>query len=124
VPEKHAERPRLSIAAVDDAQQERRARNETSFRKVNEAIAAGRALADADKPVPFVCECGRVGCTEIIEVPPGGYVGVRSDPRRFLIADGHDSPEIERVVERHGTWAVVEKVGEAGEIAEEEAEEG
>jgi len=103
---------------VDDPRHEQRARNETSFRKVNEAIEAGRSLADADGRVPFVCECGRVGCTEIIEVPPGGYHAVRSDPRRFVIAAGHDSPEIERVVESHGSWAVVEKIGDAAEIAE------
>ena len=108
---------------MDEPRNERRARNETSFRKVNEAIEAGRTLADADRPAPFVCECGRVGCTEIVEVPPAGYRAVRSDPRRFLIATGHDTPEIERVVESHGSWAIVEKIGEAGEIAEE-AEEG
>jgi hypothetical protein len=103
---------------VDDPRLERRARNETSFRTVNEAIAAGRPLVDAEKPVPFVCECGRLGCTEILEISSGAYQAIRDDPRRFVIVDGHESPDIERVVSRRDGWAIVEKFGEAGEIAE------
>jgi len=105
---------------VDDPRGARRARNETAFRTVNEAIASGRGLSDAERRLPFVCECGRLGCTVILELTRGAYEAVRDDPRRFVVAPGHDSPEIERVVEEREGWAVVEKIGEAGEIAEKE----
>jgi hypothetical protein len=111
----------IACRAVGDPRGERRARNETAFRTVNEAIAAGRGLTDAGRLLPFVCECGRIGCTVILELTAGRYEAVRDDPRRFVIAPGHDSPDIERVVEEGAGWAVVEKFGEAGEIAEEDA---
>ena len=107
---------------MDDPRKERRARNETSFRTVNEAIADGRPVADAEKPAPFVCECGRLGCTEIVELKPADYQSVRENPRRFVVGVGHDSPDIERVVAESEGWAVVEKFGEAAAVAEEDAE--
>jgi hypothetical protein len=106
---------------VDDPRKERRARNETSFRTVNEAIADGRPVADAEKPAPFVCECGRLGCTKIVEVKPADYQSVREHPHRFVVAIGHDTPEIERVVAEAEGWAVVEKTGDAASIAEDDA---
>jgi hypothetical protein len=48
------------------------------------------------------------------------YEAVRAHPRRFLIALNHENPEIERVVDENGQFAVVETfVGEASRIAEE-----
>ena len=43
---------------------------------------------------------------------------MRADPRRFVIVNGHELPEVEVVVERHGDYSVVEKVGAAGDEAE------
>ena len=104
-----------------DSRDERRARNETAFRTVNEAIAAGRGLTEVERRLPFVCECGRLGCTVILELTRGQYETVRDHSRRFVVAPGHDTPEIERVVESGDSWAVVEKIGAAAEIAEEDA---
>jgi uncharacterized membrane protein len=51
---------------------------------------------------------------------PTEYEAVRAHPRRFLIALDHENPEIERVVDENGQFAVVETfVGEASRIAEE-----
>jgi hypothetical protein len=44
---------------------------------------------------------------------------VRSRANWFVAAVGHDG-EIEQVVEDHGDYAVIEKTGFAGRIAEEE----
>jgi hypothetical protein len=38
------------------------------------------------------------------------YEDVRSDGAQFLLAPGHDEPEVERVVEHAGEFDVVEKV--------------
>ena len=45
------------------------------------------------------------------------YEAVRSYGARFIVADGHQLDEIERVVAGNGHFVVVEKVGEAGALA-------
>ena len=90
--------------------------NEAGFRRVNEAIKAGRPDA-AGGALDLICECGRLGCTEHINVPGTTYTAVRADPRRFMIVPGHEVPEAERIVETHAGYVIVEKTGEAGDVA-------
>jgi hypothetical protein len=92
--------------------------NESRLRKVNEGIDAGRGLADVDERLPFICECGRLGCSEVIELRVGDYERVRRSGRRFVVMPGHANDAVERVVEDAGTYVVVEKIGEAAEAAE------
>jgi hypothetical protein len=104
---------------------QRRARNEALFREVNERIVeleTGLGGYDQEDPllVGFVCECPREDCGETIEVTRGQYEAVRSSPRRFLVLPGHEDCDIAHVVERHENYLVVEKEGEAGEIASEQ----
>jgi len=49
------------------------------------------------------------------------YEAVRADPTHFLIAPSpeHVEAEIERIVARHERYWVLEKVGVAGEVAED-----
>ncbi|TMM04539.1 MAG: hypothetical protein E6G10_04905 [Actinobacteria bacterium] len=101
-----------------DPQGERIARNEAAYREVNEAIRAGRADQAADAPRPFVCECGRLGCNELVELTLGEYEAVRANPRRFLMLPGHEIPEVEHV-ERHDGYVVAEKRQEAAAVAED-----
>jgi hypothetical protein len=92
--------------------------NESRLRKVNEGIDAGRGLADVDERLPFICECGRLGCSEVIELRVGDYERVRRSGRRFVVMPGHANDEVERVVEDAGTYVVVEKIGAAADAAE------
>ena len=94
--------------------QERVGFNEATFRKVNEGIERG---SDDDR-VAFRCECGRLGCNQLIELSLADYEAVRAHPRRFFLLATHELLEVERVVERHDDYHVVEKLGEAGDIAE------
>lgn len=97
--------------------EERAARNEALFREVNEQV---RDLAERASRAPtagFVCECSDGDCSEHLEVPLEAYERVRAEPRRFLVAPGHEGA-FERVVEREAAYVVVEKRGTAGEIAE------
>lgn len=98
---------------MSELYQQRVAMNEASFRKVNEGIASG---SDVD-PLSFICECGRLGCNSLIELPRSEYEAIRADPRRFALVPGHEIPEAERVVERREGYAVVEKTTSAGEVA-------
>jgi hypothetical protein len=104
---------------VDERTKQRLAHNEAVFRDVNEAIESGKIPADVHETVVFRCECGELGCNDLIEMTVGEYERVRAHPRRFLLTVGHDRPEVETVVEVHSGYAVVEKRDEAGQVAEE-----
>jgi hypothetical protein len=50
----------------------------------------------------------------------GEYEALRKDGTRFAVVPGHEVPDIERVVERHQAYWVVEKQDpEAKEVARE-----
>jgi len=99
------------------------AKNESVFREVNNRIRdVADRLAFGDTGWQFICECSRVGCTQQLVLTLAQYGEVRASDRHFAIAPEHHEPEYERVVERRDHYWVVEKLGEAGLIAEEEAE--
>ena len=99
--------------------EQRAARNEALFREVNENIARleerhGGTITES----VFICECADEGCTDQLAVDHDTYRRVREQPRLFFVLPGHQDPELERVVETHDDYLVVEKTGEAGEVAE------
>jgi len=89
--------------------------NEAGFRRVNEARQAGRSEPSLD--LDLICECGRLGCTDHITVPSDVYTAVRADARRFMIIPGHEVLAAERIVETRDGYLIVEKTGEAGDVA-------
>jgi hypothetical protein len=92
-----------------DAQgRQRVAMNEATFRRVNEGIDTPQ---DADGRMAFLCECGRLGCNQLIQLTRAEYEAVRANPRRFAIIDGHEILEVEDVVDRAERFIVVEKRG-------------
>jgi hypothetical protein len=91
------------------------ARNEEVFRSINERIEEGARQHGVEQKLPFQCECSTDTCVETIELPPAEYDRVASHFARFVVAPGHEQPEVEAVVERHGDYLVVEKTGEARE---------
>jgi hypothetical protein len=88
---------------------QRVAMNEATFRKVNEGMEAGQ---DDSGLLSFVCECGRLMCSRLVQLTRAEYEGIRENPRRFAIVDGHEILEAEEVVERHDRYLVVEKSGD------------
>jgi hypothetical protein len=100
--------------------EDRIARNEALFRSVNERV---RELADTfasdrvSEPVAFVCECGSADCAASVELTIAEYERIRSDPAQFVVVSGHESPLVERVVERHEHYDVVRKHAEEAQIA-------
>jgi hypothetical protein len=103
-----------------DQQAFRLARNESLFRSANEQIA-DKVTAVGERPetqMPFLCECPEVDCQERIVVSLVEYERARVNPRWFLVAPGHERPEVEVVVEDRGPYLIVSKVGEAGEVAQ------
>jgi hypothetical protein len=94
-------------------------RNEALFREVNENIADLEERFGASEEPVFICECADVGCTERLAIDPDTYQRARREGRRFVLRPGHEDPEVERVIERNPDYLIVEKTGEAGEVAEQ-----
>jgi hypothetical protein len=101
---------------------ERVAFNDDIFRKANEAIhdEIEGLIPESSGGLPFICECAEEGCTQVLRIPLPDYERLRSDPRLFLNAPGHENAAQgwAAVVERHEHYVVVEKLGRAGEMAE------
>jgi predicted ThiF/HesA family dinucleotide-utilizing enzyme len=95
---------------MDTLDKQRVALNEATFRKVNEGMEVGQ---DPGGLLTFICECGRLGCNRLIELRRAEYEAVRANPRRFAVLSGHEIEEVEKVVERHDRYLVVEKAGDA-----------
>ena len=95
--------------------------NEALFRDVNETVAsaASTATATITEPIKFLCECAGETCAESVSLSRDEYEQVRAAAERFLVAPGHVEAEVERIVEQHERHWVVEKLGEAAEVAEE-----
>jgi hypothetical protein len=102
-----------------DARDERIAKNEAVFRAANREIEEAEEKAGGDGVLEVLCECGQDGCSGLISLTVADYDGVHSQEDRFVVVPGHENSEIETVVERRETYFVVDKFGEAEEIAEE-----
>ena len=92
--------------------EERAIRNEQLFREVNLNIAELEERSrgtEWDEPLPLVCECALTGCSLPIEVDAATFEWVRESPMRFLVATGHEQPDVESVVERREGYLIVEK---------------
>ena len=50
--------------------------------------------------ITMICECGDSRCTDRIRLPLAEYERVRGDSLLYVIASGHEFPEIESIVER------------------------
>ena len=102
----------------------RAARNENLFREVNEAIERLQhelGEADPSSTAEFLCECSRYRCTDRITLTLLEYEDVRAEDTHFVIVPAHQNPAVERIVRETDEYAVVEKIGLAAEIAEEDA---
>ena len=102
---------------------ERMAKNEALFRSINERVKdVAPRFEDAiggmaPARLNFVCECGLEGCFEMIPMTRAEYEAVRAHPTRFVIAPGHETPSVERVVRTDGGYAIVEKNAEEASVA-------
>jgi hypothetical protein len=67
-------------------------------------------------------------CTEIVRLEVTDYKEIRSDPRLFFNAPGHESISVESgagtVVGKRAGYTLVEKFAAAGEIAAERWQHG
>jgi hypothetical protein len=104
---------------------ERVALNQSTFREANEQIEQqAETLGLTDGSVPFICECPAEECTSIVQLGLPQYETIRSRGDWFLATPGHevcivDGREVAIVVERHDSYSLMQKIGEAAERAKE-----
>jgi hypothetical protein len=105
------------------ARLERQARNESLIRQVNDQIAAldqrATGWASPEQQFEFQCECGRnSGCEGRVLMTLAEYERVRGQRDRFALVPGHESEDIERVVETGDRYVIVDKRDEAEPFVE------
>jgi hypothetical protein len=106
---------------VSDERARRVGLNEAIFRQVNEQIRGlNREFGLQEGTITVICECGDADCTEGLELTVSAYERVRSDSLHYVVAPGHEIPDVERVVEHLEGYDVVRKhAGEPAELARE-----
>jgi hypothetical protein len=106
---------------MPDERAARLATNEARFREINERVERDlEPLVDTqDELLPFVCECGRPRCTEVIGLSVAAYESVRGDATRFVVVPGHEIEDVEDVVERTDRYFVVRKHPDTWQIVEQ-----
>lgn len=100
---------------MDTARAARVGANQDLFRQVNKKVAKF-GEGDLDY-LELICECSDVGCHERIRLTSTEFIDVRRDPARFAVHPTHVEERFERVVKSADRYVVVEKFGEAAEVA-------
>jgi hypothetical protein len=98
------------------SREERIAYNESWSRHLNERKA--RSMEGGEPIAGFRCECWQADCTTRVPLSGREWREIRLRGNRFAVAPGHIASDIEAVVEEYPHFWVIEKHGEAGEVAE------
>jgi hypothetical protein len=110
-----------------DPREERVAKNEATYRAANRELerVARQAGEAADDPLEVVCECGQPSCSAVVTLTIGEYDDAHRERDRFVVVPDHVDADLERVVREADGYVVVDKFGEAEDVAEaEERREG
>ena len=104
-----------SLQPLDGSREKRIAYNEDWCRDLNERKAEW--MKSGHPVAGFRCECWRVDCGVRMSLSGSEWLEVRSRPNRFAVAPGHVAPDLEAVVEEYPHFWLIEKHGEAGDVA-------
>jgi hypothetical protein len=102
---------------VDERAQFRQlAKNERLLREANEEIEREarddqreHGIRRNETELEFFCACGRADCEARLLLTLAEYEAAHAEPHRFIVAASHVNPGIERLVEEHDRYVVVEK---------------
>ena len=107
---------------MDELRQQRLAHNEAKYRRINEHVTesvdqfrGGMLLTDE---YSILCECAIEDCVSMIDVAAPEYERVRQHSSWFFIVPDHVIPELERPVEHHDNYWIIEKLGAGKLVAE------
>jgi hypothetical protein len=112
------------LSGMGEEREVRLAKNEATFRIINENIQNIASTLGGDEPFEFICECATPECFERLTMTLAEYERIRADGTHFLLAPGHEDIEVEQVIAHQADYVVVEKDGIAGLVALEEDPRG
>lgn len=96
--------------------------SEVVFHQANARGANDEAVVAAldEEAVTILCECGQAGCDDQLTVNRQWFHGIRRHPSWSIVCDGHEVPEVSRVVQQRGSIAIVEStyVGDGEALAQ------
>ncbi len=93
-----------------DARARRIGENEALYRSINDKIESlNETFGVVAETMAVICECGKLECSEQIELDIPTYEHVRADPTHFVVLPGHELLDVETVVERHDGFNIVRK---------------
>jgi len=94
-----------------DLTAERVAANQSRFREANEHIELAADRVPLVAPIPFLCECPREDCTELVPLTIPEYSRVRANASHFFTLPDHADAErpLGTVIRREGAYVIVEK---------------
>jgi hypothetical protein len=95
------------MAALNEVAEERKRRNQETFRAANELIDDRRQELAIDAPSPYVCECWDPACRELVRLAPAEYSFARERENRYVVAPGHEHGET--WIDGGVAWSIVEK---------------
>jgi ANTAR domain-containing protein len=78
---------------------------EEVYRRVNDAIARQPSANEAS----FLCECSNPYCSDRIDVTADDIELLHSVPGYYVVAPGHDIPDVEDVVRETEQYMIVQK---------------
>jgi len=88
-------------------QLQRLVRSQILFREVNERLR--ETVGPQEGPLEFLCECSNEGCIDTVPLEVGQYEAIRSHPNLFFVASGHETLEVDRVIDQGEGYVLVEK---------------
>jgi hypothetical protein len=101
------------------------AEKQNHYRIVNEriaeiytAFAASREDDNLSELFELFCECGHPGmCGQRIKIDTATYERIRSDPTTFVLVPGHQTTDVENVIEIGNDYLITRNFGLAADIA-------
>jgi hypothetical protein len=101
--------------------QVRAAKNQSLFREVNERVnEIGQYPGSKSYAETAICECANPECSEEVSLTAEEYESLRAHSTCFAVApsDEHVFADVERIVEKHEHYWVVEKIEQAAWVAQ------
>jgi len=113
--------PEQREAEDERGRQVRAAKNQSLFREVNERVnEIGQYPGSNSYTAAAICECANPECSEEISLTAEEYESLRAHSTCFAVApsDEHVFADVERIVDKHENYWVVEKIEQAARVAE------
>ena len=97
----------MAEPSTQDWRKQRVVKNELSFRAYNQR--RDQLERSVEGQVPFVCECGDQACIRALMMSPQRWEAAHAADDRFVVLPEHVFADVERVIEQHDGYWVVEK---------------